>query len=291
MRWDNQRQSDNVEDRRGSSLPRAAGGLSIGGLIMVGLVSWFLGVDPRVILQGAEQLGLQGAQPQQQESRSGPITDPNDRVGRFVSSILATTEDTWDQIFKEAGRTYTPPRLVLFSGRTLSACGNAEAAMGPFYCPMDRKVYLDTTFFTELSSRFHSPGEFAAAYVVGHEVGHHVQNLMGILPRVQEAQRSLGQVQQNALQVRVELQADCFAGVWAAKTNSRIAFLEDGDIDQALRAASAIGDDTLQRRSQGTVVPESFTHGSSQQRMRWFMTGIRSNGRLEACNTFEARSL
>ena len=291
MRWDNQRQSDNVEDRRGSSLPRAAGGLSIGGLIMVGLVSWFLGVDPRVILQGAEQLGLQGAQPQQQESRSGPITDPHDRVGRFVSSILATTEDTWDQIFKEAGRTYTPPRLVLFSGRTLSACGNAEAAMGPFYCPMDRKVYLDTAFFTELSSRFHSPGEFAAAYVVGHEVGHHVQNLMGILPRVQEAQRSMGQVQQNALQVRVELQADCFAGVWAAKTNSRIAFLEDGDIDQALRAASAIGDDTLQRRSQGTVVPESFTHGSSQQRMRWFMTGIRSNGRLEACNTFEARSL
>lgn len=163
--------------------------------------------------------------------------------------------------------------------------------MGPFYCPMDRKVYLDTAFFTELSSRFHSPGEFAAAYVVGHEVGHHVQNLMGILPRVQEAQRSMGQVQQNALQVRVELQADCFAGVWAAKTNSRIAFLEDGDIDQALRAASAIGDDTLQRRSQGTVVPESFTHGSSQQRMRWFMMGIRSNGRLEACNTFEARTL
>lgn len=291
MRWDDQRQSDNVEDRRGSSLPRTAGGLSIGGLIVVGLVSWFLGVDPRVILQGAEQLGLQGTQPQQQESRSGPITDPNDRVGRFVSSILATTEDTWDQIFKEAGRTYTPPRLVLFTGRTLSACGNAEAAMGPFYCPMDRKVYLDTAFFTELSSRFHSPGEFAAAYVVGHEVGHHVQNLMGILPRVQEAQRSVGQVQQNALQVRVELQADCFAGVWAAKTNSRIAFLEDGDIDQALRAASAIGDDTLQRRSQGTVVPESFTHGSSQQRMRWFMMGIRSNGRLEACNTFEARTL
>lgn len=291
MRWDDQRQSDNVEDRRGSSLPRTAGGLSIGGLIVVGLVSWFLGVDPRVILQGAEQLGLQGTQPQQQESRSGPITDPNDRVGRFVSSILATTEDTWDQIFKEAGRTYTPPRLVLFTGRTLSACGNAEAAMGPFYCPMDRKVYLDTAFFAELSSRFHSPGEFAAAYVVGHEVGHHVQNLMGILPRVQEAQRSVGQVQQNALQVRVELQADCFAGVWAAKTNSRIAFLEDGDIDQALRAASAIGDDTLQRRSQGTVVPESFTHGSSQQRMRWFMMGIRSNGRLEACNTFEARTL
>jgi len=291
MRWDNQRQSDNVEDRRGSSLPRTAGGLSIGGLIIVGLVSWFFGVDPRVILQGAEQLGLQGAQPQQQEGRSGPITDPDDRVGRFVSSILATTEDTWDQIFKEAGRTYTPPRLVLFTGRTLSACGNAEAAMGPFYCPMDRKVYLDTAFFTELSSRFHSPGEFAAAYVVGHEVGHHVQNLMGILPRVQEAQRSMGQVQQNALQVRVELQADCFAGVWAAKTNSRIAFLEDGDIDQALRAASAIGDDTLQRRSQGTVVPESFTHGSSQQRMRWFMMGIRSNGRLEACNTFEARTL
>jgi len=285
MRWDDYRRSTNVDDMRGGNGGRAAGGVGIGGVILAAVLYFAFGVDPRVVLNSG--LVGQGGPPAQQQSRER--SPEQQRMGEFVSAILASTEDVWTQAMREQGREYQPPRLTLFEGRAMSACGLAEAAAGPFYCPMDRRVYLDTIFFQELATRFRAPGEFAAAYVIGHEVGHHVQNLLGILPRVQQRQQAMSREEANALQVRVELQADCFAGVWANRTG-RALRIEEADIRAALQAASAIGDDTLQRQSQGYVVPESFTHGSSDQRMRWFMTGVRA-GRAEACNTFQSAGL
>jgi predicted metalloprotease len=230
--------------------------------------------------------------PQQEARRSG---QPTDETGRFVSRVLGSTEVVWKDIFQKDGQTYRPPKLVMFSRVTRSACGVAQSAMGPFYCPNDREVYLDTSFFQDLERRFRGctgkACQFSQAYVIAHEVGHHVQNLLGILPKVQDAQRRSGdRAQSNQLQVMVELQADCFAGVWAKNAEAQYKFIEPGDIEAALQTASAIGDDTLQRRSQGTVVPESFTHGSAEQRRRWFMTGFKE-GSIKACNTFAAARL
>src|SRR3954468_6865881 len=309
MRLDDMPESGNVEDRRGDGggfggggggLPIGSGGLGIGGVVVLRLVRWALGIDPWMLIQGANVvLGDRGGyeQPQrvpQQDTarRTGP---PSDDTGKFVSRVLGSTEVVWKDIFSKEGQTYRAPKLVMFSGQTRSACGAAQSAMGPFYCPNDREVYLDTAFFRELETRFRGCSgkacDFSKAYVIAHEVGHHVQNLLGILPKVQQAQRASGdRVQSNHLQVQVELQADCFAGVWANHAEAQKQFLDPGDIDAALQTASAIGDDTLQRKSQGTVVPESFTHGSAEQRKRWFMTGFRE-GTLKACNTFAAARL
>lgn len=287
MKWDDYRQSDNVDDYRsrgGNPIGRATGGVGIGGLLLMGVLYFGFGIDPSFLLNSG-LVGGGGSAPQQQSAPRH--ADPNDQMGRFVSSILATTEDAWTQIFREHGKTYQKPRLTLFSEEIASGCGDAESAMGPFYCPNDQRVYLDIAFFQELATRFKAPGEFANAYVIGHEIGHHVQNLMGILSKVQQTQRGLDKAQANALQVRVELQADCFAGVWANRVNQiKANFIDDNDIAAAIRAASAVGDDTIQRRTIGRVVPESFTHGSAQQRASWFQQGLKA-GKIEACNTFQ----
>jgi predicted metalloprotease len=299
MKWEDYRQSDNIEDRRGDGgggfgLPipmgRGGGGLGIGGLIIVGLLAWFLGIDPRIIVSIDEVLNNPQFQQQRPIPPSAKQGAPSDQLGRFVAATLAQTEDVWRQVFAASGQRYEEPRLVLFSGATRSACGAAQSAMGPFYCPVDKRVYLDTSFFRDLAQRFRAPGEFAAAYVIAHEVGHHVQNLLGILPRVQQQRRAASPAQSNALSVRTELQADCFAGVWAHYADSKLKVLEPGDIEKALAAASAIGDDRLQRQTQGTIVPESFTHGTSKQRMTWFMNGVKS-GSIQRCNTFAEGAL
>jgi uncharacterized protein len=303
MRWEDFRQSDKVEDYRGESpggsgggfgLPGSAGGLGIGTVLVLGLVGWALGIDPRLLISGVE--GLQGGGPSRyQESprpRSAPRNAPQDEVARFMRGVLGDTEDRWKEIFEKAGKRYTEPHLVVFPGRWESACGRAVAAMGPFYCPNDQKIYLDTTFFRDLEVRFRGCDvgsracRFAQAYVIAHEVGHHVQNLLGVLPKVQQMQRGMAKPEANALQVRVELQADCFAGLWAYHSNQKWRTIDQSDVDAALRTAAAIGDDRLQKQSQGTVVPESFTHGTSEQRKRWFMTGFK-NGSISACNTFK----
>jgi predicted metalloprotease len=283
MRWGDLRRSENVEDRRGMGGGGGfrGGGLGIGGLIIVGLLAWATGIDPRIILGGLEM--VQGPQTQQ-EGKQGT---PADEVGQFVSSVLGSTEDVWQQIFQQNNQTYRPPRLVLYSGATPSACGMGQAAMGPFYCPPDQRVYLDTAFFREMERRFQAAGDFAAAYVVAHEVGHHVQNLLGIMDRVMQERQRVSKSESNALSVRTELQADCFAGVWAHHAKQS---LEPGDIEEAINAATAIGDDKLQEQSQGRVVPDSFTHGSSEQRVRWFKTGFES-GQVRSCNTFAATNL
>jgi hypothetical protein len=299
MKWEDYRQSDNIEDRRGEGgggfgLPipmgRGGGGLGIGGLIIVGLLAWFLGIDPRIVVGIDEVLNNPQFQQRGPTQSSGKQGAPGDELGRFVAATLAQTEDVWRQVFAASGQRYEEPRLVLFSGVTRSACGTAQSAMGPFYCPLDKRVYLDTSFFRDLAQRFRAPGEFAAAYVIAHEVGHHVQNLLGILPRVQQQRRAMSPAQSNALSVRTELQADCFAGVWAHFADSKLKVLEAGDIEKALAAASAIGDDRLQRQTQGTIVPESFTHGTSKQRMTWFMNGVKS-GSMQRCNTFAEGAL
>jgi uncharacterized protein len=297
MLWDDFRRSANIEDRRDSGPMTGGGGgmgggLGIGGLIIVGLISWALGIDPRILIGGLET--VQGQRPMQQQ---GPMPasktgTPADQQGQFVAAVLGDSEDRWTEIFRQQfGRSYQPPRLVLFRGATQSGCGFARAAMGPFYCPQDQRVYLDTSFFTDLQNRFHGCSgkacQFSQAYVITHEIGHHVQNLLGILPKVQQAQQSMGTSQRNAAQVRVELQADCFAGVWANHSQQKWKFLEQGDVDAALQTASAIGDDRLQKQGQGYVVPDSFTHGSSAQRMQWFQTGFKS-GSVNDCNTFGA---
>lgn len=291
MRWGDLRRSGNIEDRRGGGGFGGGGGggfrgggLGIGGLLLVGILAWATGIDPRIILSGIEMVQGPGTGSQVQEGKEGA---PDDEMGQFVSAVLGSTEDTWTQIFKQNGQSYQEPRLVLFSGQTPSACGMGQAAMGPFYCPGDRRVYLDTSFFRELERRFKAPGDFASAYVVAHEVGHHVQNLMGIMDRVMQQRQRSSREDSNALSVRTELQADCFAGVWAFHARTA---LEDGDIEEALRAATAIGDDTIQRQTQGQVVPDSFTHGSSQQRVRWFKAGFES-GQVKSCNTFAAENL
>ena len=287
MKWDDYRQSDNVDDYRGSGgggLGRATGGIGIGGMLLMGVLYFGFGIDPSFLLNSG-LIGGGGPAPAQQSVPRH--ADPNDPLSRFVSTVLATTEDAWTQVFRENGQTYEKPRLTLFSDEIASGCGDAEAAMGPFYCPNDRRVYLDMSFFNELATKFKAPGEFANAYVIGHEIGHHVQNLLGILPKVQQAQRGLDKASANRLQVRVELQADCFAGVWANRVNRiKPGFIDQNDIAAAIRAASAVGDDTIQRRTIGRVVPESFTHGSAQQRASWFQQGLKA-GRIEACNTFQ----
>ncbi|EIM26067.1 KPN_02809 family neutral zinc metallopeptidase [Microvirga lotononidis] len=288
MRWEDFRTSSNVEDRRGMGMG-GAGGLGIGTIVILGLVGWALGIDPRILIGGAEMMtgGGSGYQ-QQQQGRQGT---PQDEAGRFAAAILGNTEDVWKEVLpQQANRQYQPPKLVLFSDATRSGCGGAQSAMGPFYCPLDQTVYIDLSFFQEMQQRFRAGGDFAYAYVLAHEVGHHVENQLGILPRVQERQQQVGRSEANQLSVRVELMADCLAGVWAHHSNQRWQSLEQGDIEEAIRAAEAIGDDRLQKQSQGRVVPDSFTHGSSEQRMRWLTTGLKS-GSIQACDTFRAAKL
>lgn len=279
MRWSGRRGSSNIEDRRGVSPGIVAGGGI--GTVVLALIALALGVDPSVVLQQAA--------PTSHVSPANSAQD--DEMKQFVSVVLADTENVWTQIFQqEMQRDYPEPTLVLFSGAVQSACGFAQAAMGPFYCPGDQKVYIDLSFYQELKQRLQAPGDFAQAYVIAHEVGHHVQNLLGISEKVQARSRQLDQTAANALSVRLELQADCFAGVWAKKAESQWQILEPGDVDEALTAASAIGDDALQKQAQGYVVPDSFTHGSSKQRVRWFKQGFAA-GEPDACDTFNADSV
>jgi predicted metalloprotease len=303
MEWKGRRQSDNIEDRRsdpmsggfgrggGFSFPsgggvRRGGGLSIGTIIFLVVIYFVfkaMGVD---LIQVLDNSGMMtgGSGGYTQSDSSTPGTPANDEMTAFVRTVLAETEDTWQGIFQAQGQNYEEPRMVLFSGQTQSACGFASAATGPFYCPGDHKVYLDTDFFSQLSDQFGASGDFAEAYVIAHEVGHHVQNLLGILPKFNEARQRMSEAQANQMSVRVELQADCFAGIWGKYTQQK-GILEAGDLEEALNAAQQIGDDTLQKRSQGYVVPESFNHGTSAQRVRWFKRGFDS-GQLTACDTF-----
>lgn len=289
MKWEGNRESDNVEDRRGGGGGGFGfGGRSIGlGTVVVAVIaSWFLGVSPMTILSL-----LTGGSPEISQVQSPAHAPPaDDQMAKFVSTVLADTEDTWSALFSAEGGEYVPPKLVLFSGRTPTACGTGQSATGPFYCPGDRKIYIDLDFYRLMRQRFQVSGEFAQAYVIAHEVGHHVQNLLGISDRVERARRVASEAQGNALSVRLELQADCFAGVWANHADRARNILEAGDVEAALNAASAIGDDALQKQAQGYVVPDSFTHGTSQQRVRWFTRGIQS-GRISDCNTFDARQL
>jgi len=288
MRFDHGRESDNVEDRRGEGAGRGLpiGGRSIGvGTVVLALVAWYFGIDPSLVLQ-------QSAAPTTAQVEQGPAQRPpaDDDMARFVSMVLGDTEETWKDIFARSGKRYEEPKLVLFSGATPSACGLGQAAMGPFYCPADRRVYIDLAFYDDLRQRFRAPGDFAQAYVIAHEVGHHVQNLLGISGQVHAQQQRLGESQANQLSVRLELQADCFAGVWAHHAHRARQVLEQGDVEEGLNAASAIGDDRLQRQSGGRVSPDSFTHGSSAQRVQWFRRGLES-GEVTDCNTFETRKL
>jgi predicted metalloprotease len=281
MRLDDEQESQNVEDRRGFRVSKGVAGGGIGGIAIV-LIALFLGVDPSVILQGNPQTNV-SQEPPSQTQRSGA----RDEGREFVSRVLGSTERVWSEIFQRAGKQYAEPRLVLFSGQVQSACGFASAAAGPFYCGNDQKVYIDLVFYRELRDRFKAPGDFAQAYVIAHEVGHHVQNLLGIMEKIQVRQRRAGEREANALSVRLELQADCLAGVWASLANRDRKILETGDVEEGLNAAAQIGDDTLQKRAQGYVVPEGFTHGSAEQRVRWFRRGIDS-GELKQCDTFSS---
>jgi hypothetical protein len=284
MRWQGRRESTNVEDVRGRGARMGRGaGLGCGGVILVVVVAYLTGQDPLALLQVAEQ--VQGP-PSASVDRGAPAGAPADELGKFASVVLASTEDVWGQIFTEAGQTYRPPRLTLFSEMVQSACGMNSAAVGPFYCPPDERVYLDLSFFDELGRRFGAPGDFAAAYVIAHEVGHHVQNLLGYSDRVSRAQQNAASQQEaNELSVRLELMADCFAGVWAYHAHRQQQLLEPGDIEEGLRAAAAIGDDRLQKMATGRVQPDSFTHGSSEQRVQWLQRGMES-GDPDACETF-----
>jgi len=284
MRWERGRRSTNVEDRR--RMPARSGmvGGGLGTLVLV-LLALYFGVDPTPMLQPGGPLS--GGAPAEGPALDAANTDP---AAQFVAVVLADTEDTWREIFAAGGARYTEPTLVLFSGAVQSACGYAQAAVGPFYCPADRKVYIDLTFYDELKDRFNAPGDFAQAYVIAHEIGHHVQNLLGVSGQVQAARQRASEAEGNALSVRLELQADCLAGIWADHADRTRQVLEAGDIEEALAAASAIGDDRLQQQSQGRVTPDSFTHGSAEQRVRWFKRGLAS-GQLEACDTFGVESL
>ncbi|MBY3063764.1 neutral zinc metallopeptidase [Rhizobium sp. 25PS6] len=302
MEWRGRRQSDNVEDRRGGpsgggfgrgggfnfpsggGVRRAGGGLSIGTIIFLVVIYFIfkmMGID---LLQVLDTGGTTSGPGYEQSQSGGTRAPANDEMTAFMRTVLAETEDTWQGIFQAQGQNYEEPRLVLFSGATASACGSASSATGPFYCPSDHKLYLDTEFFQELSDRFGASGDFAEAYVVAHEVGHHVQNLLGILPKFNQARQRMSEADANKMSVRVELQADCFAGIWGKYTQQK-GLLESGDLEEALNAAQQIGDDSLQKRSQGYVVPESFNHGTSEQRARWFKRGFDS-GQLSACDTF-----
>ncbi len=288
MQLDDERESENIEDRRGAGGRGGFGvgkGVGLGTVLLALAASYFLGIDPSVILG----IFSGGGAPMTQ---SVPAHKPpaNDEMARFVSKVLADTEDTWRGIFRQAGRPYQDPKLVLYTGATPSACGTGQTAMGPFYCPEDQKIYIDLAFYQDLKTRFKAPGDFAQAYVIAHEVGHHVQHLLGIADKVQEARRRASEAQANALSVRMELQADCLAGIWGYHADRARNVLEAGDIEEALTAASAIGDDRIQERTRGYAVPDSFTHGTAAQRVRWFKRGIES-GDLRQCNTFEARQL
>jgi predicted metalloprotease len=283
VRWDDLRQSTNIEDVRASTGGGAGLRLGVGGTLLALAASYFFGIDPRLIL------GLVSAVPQT-SAPAAHYGTPQDEQGRFIAAVLGETEDTWSALFQAQGATYVPPKLVLYREQMPSACGSASSAVGPFYCPLDRKVYLDLGFFQQLSDEFQAPGLFAEAYVLAHEVGHHVQNLLGIAGQVRAAQQRASQGQANALSVRLELQADCFAGVWARNADQTRHILEAGDVESALRAAAAVGDDTLQKRAQGYVVPESFTHGTSAERMGWFKRGLAS-GAIASCDTFSGGPL
>ncbi len=291
MKWEGNRESDNVDDRRasgGSSGRGGLGGRSIGlGSIAIALVvSYFLGVSPLTVLNV-----LSGGSPAPQtESAPARKPPPDDPMARFVSTVLADTEDVWKDIFIQGGATYQEPRLVLFRASTPTACGQGQAAMGPFYCPSDQKVYIDLGFYETLKNQLGAPGDFAQAYVIAHEVGHHVQNLLGITTKMDERRGRVSQTEYNALSVRLELQADCFSGVWAHHAQNARQILENGDVEEAMNAAARIGDDALQRADGGAVVPDSFTHGTSEQRQRWFNNGLK-NGSVKGCDTFSARQL
>jgi predicted metalloprotease len=291
MKWEGNRESDNVEDRRGGGgggggFGFGGGTVGIGTVVLALLGSWIFGVNPLTMLN---MLSGGGPAPQVQQGPA-PAPPKSDRQANFVSVVLADTEDVWGELFRAGGSQYVRPKLVLFSGRTATACGTGQAAMGPFYCPGDSKVYIDLSFYRLMQQRFQVAGEFAQAYVIAHEVGHHVQHLTGVSDKVDQARRRLSEREGNALSVRLELQADCYAGVWAHHANRARSILEQGDIETALNAASAIGDDALQRQSRGEVVPDSFTHGTSEQRVRWFKRGIESGDALQ-CDTFKARTL
>ncbi|NNE21959.1 MAG: zinc metallopeptidase [Rhizobiales bacterium] len=303
MRLDDERASDNVEDRRGRGgggfrfpggggrrvrLPsgRRGGGIGIGGIIILLILSFVFGINPLDLLSGGGGSLPQQSQYQAPQPSSGSAAS-NDEMKVFVSKVLGTTERTWQEIFSAQGKRYRAPKMVLFSGYVQSACGAAQSAMGPFYCPLDSKVYIDLSFYRDMRAKLGAPGDFAQAYVIAHEVGHHVQNLLGIAKKVTQARMRSSKAEGNALSVRMELQADCFSGVWA-HDNKRL--LERGDIEEGLNAASAIGDDRLQKRQQGYVVPESFTHGSSAQRVRWFKRGLET-GNIRSCDTFGASQL
>jgi predicted metalloprotease len=287
MRWRDSRQSDNVEDRRGMSIPRGAkiGGVGGLGLLAIVVIGMFLGIDPTVLLQSVPDIQSPSVSVQ-----PGDRPALNDDQSKFVSVVLAETEDVWSETFKKMGRTYQPPTLVLYSEAVQSACGIAGSAVGPFYCPSDQKVYLDLSFFEDLRTRFGASGDFAEAYVIAHEVGHHVQTLLGISGKVNELMSRASPSERNKLSVRMELQADCFSGVWARQADESRQILEAGDIEEALNAASQIGDDRIQKRTQGQVVPDAFTHGSSAQRVRWFKLGFET-GNLQACDTFNTDRL
>ncbi len=299
MRWGGERESSNVEDRRGSGfggggggrIPVGGRGIGLGTIAIALVAGWIFGINPLTILGvisgGGPEVVQQEPEPSPRQAGDASRT-AQDEHSRFVSVVLASTEDTWNEIFRRGQAQYQPPKLVLFSGRTNTACGLGDAAAGPFYCPGDRKLYIDLRFFDLLRERFKAPGDMAQAYVIAHEVGHHVQNLLGTMDKVQAARGRMSEQQYNQLSVRLELQADCYAGVWANHSQQAKNWLETGDLEEALGAASAVGDDNIQRQTQGVVVPESFTHGSAAQRARWFKAGFQS-GDLRQCDTFSAR--
>ena len=303
MEWDNFRRSDNIEDRRGDDSGGGGGGgggmiggggLGLGTIVVLGLIGWALGINPLVLINGAEQVnnmrnGYQTqqqpsqAQPRQQQAQSGT---PKDQMGQFVAAVLGETEDTWSRVLPEQkGIKYEPVKLVLYSGSTRSGCGGAQAQMGPFYCPVDKKVYLDLSFFAEMKRKLGGGGDFAYAYVIAHELGHHIQDQLGILGKAQAAEQRASSTDRNAISVKIELMADCLAGVWAANANQKDNFIQPGDVQKAVNTAQAIGDDKLQEESRGTVMPDSFTHGSSAQRVHWLQTGLKA-GQVDSCNTF-----
>ncbi|MDR3460761.1 MAG: neutral zinc metallopeptidase [Beijerinckiaceae bacterium] len=301
MEWENFRRSDNIEDRRGDDgggdmgggLGGATGGLGIGAIIILGLISWALGIDPRVLIGGAEmannarhstQYSQQTAQPQRQAQHASGT--PTDAMGQFVAAVLAETEDVWTEVLPAQKHIqYIKPKLVLFSGQTRSGCGAAQAAMGPFYCPADKKVYLDLSFFNDMKRKLGGGGDFAYAYVIAHEVGHHIQDQLGILGKAEAKEQQASKAQANAISVRIELMADCLAGVWAANADEKYHVLQPGDVEKAINTAKAIGDDRLEQAAGQRVVPDSFTHGTSAQRVQWLNTGLHS-GQIDSCNTF-----
>jgi hypothetical protein len=296
MKWEDLQTSENIEDRRGQGGGMFGGGPSMGGggiglgtIVVLGVIGWALGINPSLLIGGADMLSRMGGGGQRVEraETSREPSKPTDQMGEFVSKVMGSNEQVWSQVLpQQEGVAFRAPKLVLFDGVTNSRCGTAQSAMGPFYCPLDQRIYLDTSFFRDMKQRFGGGGDFAYAYVISHEMGHHIENLLGILPKVQRAQaRASSRAEDNHLSVRVELMADCLAGVWANNGNSRQRFLEEGDIEKAVASAQAIGDDRLQRAQAGRVVPDSFTHGSSAQRTEWLLRGLKS-GRIDDCNTF-----